>query len=145
MKYLLSILCLFLFSCDSDDNTIDLGPCDAILGEWKKLTAFHDYDGECDIYDETEEVSYSSECPFSYIFGNNTIIENGCNYTSNGEYTCNQENIELCLGSPVSEEIISCHNGTLSVENEILIIILETDYDDDNDCEYKTTLTFERD
>ena len=138
MKYLLSILCLFVFSCDSDDNTIDLGPCDAILGEWKKLTAFHDYDGECDIYDETEEVSYSSECPFSVIFQNNTFIENGCNYTTNGYYACNQESIEICY----SER--DCFNGMISVENQTITIIIEPRYDDDTDCLYQTVVTYEK-
>ena len=135
MKHLLSILCLFVLSCD-DDN---LSPCEnLIIGKWQLLNIDWEYTGSEECCDEDCQAEIIEDTEGYQI--NALIVEFPSNIDS---YCYNDNTITLCT----DEESEDCRNDyEFSINGDILTV---SNYwgDETDNCEYgymMMTSTFER-
>ena len=110
MKYLLPILCLFIFSCDSGgDDAVEVEGCTNINATNFNTNATID-DGSCTVHGclDSQACNYDSTA---------TIDNNSCDYTLN-EFGCCNDLIKDCTGEcGGTAEIDIC--GVCGIETEI--------------------------
>ena len=144
MKYLLSVLCLFIISCDSGgDGTKNLSTAD-LNGEWWAISFCQSYSA-CDGYSASEDCE-DAEDGF-YIYANDGTwydchIDDDpeCSLEGQDVFTIGSGNsIEMCELDPDEDE--PCSNGTVSLDGDILQLRFGYSY---GQCTFEATYTLER-
>ena len=132
MKYLLSILCLFVLSCDEDDSQID----SSIFGHWQYAYSENYDNSDCsgtpyeveyypsyDDYDNRyEQLLFSLYDNYTYILG-----QKYCSLDHNGDINLNECNIS------VLPEFYQHPYSIQNTENNIFtdeVLVLEVLYND---------------
>jgi len=111
MKYLLSILCLFVLSCDNGGDG-NQSTCEQIIGEWEFVDIQFKFIEECDEY-----ANFDIENLTEFFVENITITaENDCNN--------NRVNLSTCL--PDSDDCPTNKIITLfSIDGDIMTLTME--------------------
>ena len=148
MKYLLSILCLFIFSCDSGGNAT---VCEKIIGTWELSDIETNFSIECEneCDNDCQEQIQQEGLNEAISTGLDNIILDGENITSSNNpeydyyYTCEDNTLQICLGENI------CVDWLLSVNGDTILLSTPISYTtkthpDGTGCFFDYRMIYER-
>ena len=147
MKYLIPILCLFVFSCDDDSNPSDGGNSyldSDLVGYWKVVYDCCDFcedELDCDDISEGNEIIWGfSEDGIYQDCGGESSDDMEC--TEIGTWTLDGDNLEKC---EIDEEddYYGCSSGIIQISADGDSAVF-TEYGVEEGCSYTCTMNIEK-